>query len=102
MKSIKLHLGCDLYYKAIEIGKLSGPEDFFNKFKNSDLILVNFMNMSDEDAYKLLLEANTELILDHYKNTNGNIEEANRLIQQFADLYSGKIINFRGSRHYDK
>ncbi|MBI2062318.1 MAG: B12-binding domain-containing radical SAM protein, partial [Candidatus Yanofskybacteria bacterium] len=32
--------GCELYYEAIERGLLSGPEDFFNKFKNSDLLMV--------------------------------------------------------------
>ncbi|OIO62559.1 B12-binding domain-containing radical SAM protein [Candidatus Woesearchaeota archaeon CG08_land_8_20_14_0_20_47_9] len=92
--------GCDLYYKLIEIGKLKGPEDFFERFKNSDLILVNLMDMPDEEAYRLLLEANTELILDHFKHTTGNMEEAKRLIQQFADLYSGKTTKFRGARHY--
>ncbi len=91
--------GSDLYYKLIEMGKLTGPEDFFKKFKNSDLLLVNLMEMSDQKAYELLLEANTELILDHYQHTGGDPAEAKFLIQQFADLYAGEITKFRGARH---
>ncbi len=90
--------GCDLYYKLIETGKLKGTEDFFKKFKNSDLILVNNMEMPDEKAYKLLLEANTDLILDHCRHTNGNMDEAKDLIRQLADLYAGRILKFRGVR----
>ncbi len=93
--------GCDLYYKLIEMGKLKGPEDFFEKFKNSDLMSVNLMNIPDKRAYELLLEVNSDLIIDHYKHTNGNIESAKQLIQQFADLYSGKTTQFRGAKYYD-
>jgi anaerobic magnesium-protoporphyrin IX monomethyl ester cyclase len=93
--------GSDLYYHLIKEGKIKGPADFFERFINSDLILINLMDISDEKAYELLLEVNTDLILDHYNNTAGDLDEAQRLIQQFADLYSRKIINFRGSRHYN-
>lgn len=94
--------GSDLYYKLIEMGKLRGPEDFFKRFKNSDLILINLMDIPAETAYQALLEANTDLILDHFRHQGGDIIEAEDLIRQFADLYSGKIIKFRGARHYDK
>ncbi|MBN2421618.1 B12-binding domain-containing radical SAM protein [Candidatus Woesearchaeota archaeon] len=94
--------GSDLYYKLIELGKLKGPEDFFNRFINSDLILVNLMDMPDKEAYQHLLKANTELILDHYKHTQGDMEKANALIRKFKDLYEGRITNFRGARHYNK
>jgi radical SAM superfamily enzyme YgiQ (UPF0313 family) len=94
--------GSDLYYKAIEMGKLKGPDDFFNKFKNSDLIVVNFMDISDEEAYWFLLKANVELIIDHHMHTDKNMEETAKLIQQFVDLYSGKSMKFRGARHYEK
>ena len=87
--------GSDLYYKLIEIGKLKGPDDFFKKYKNSDLIMINLMNISDEEAYKLLLEVNTDLILDHYEHTDGDLNEAKNMIKQFKDLYSGKIFDFR-------
>lgn len=94
--------GSDLYYKLIAAGKLKGPEDFFNKFKNSDLMLINLMELPDKKAYELLLEINTDLILDHYRQTKGDMREAKWLIQQLADLYAGKITNFRGTRHYNK
>ncbi|MFH1523280.1 MAG: radical SAM protein [Patescibacteria group bacterium] len=94
--------GSDLYYKLIDQGKLKGPEDFFKKFKNSDLMLINIMDMPDKKAYELLLEINTDLILDHYKHTKGDMDEARWLIQQLADLYSGKITKFRGARHYTR
>lgn len=102
IKPVTPYPGCDLYYKLIEMGKLKGPEDFFNRFKNADLILINNMDISDERAYELLLEANTDLINDHYEHTGGNMAEAEKLIRQLADLYSGKITNFRGARHYQK
>ncbi|MBI4778851.1 B12-binding domain-containing radical SAM protein [Candidatus Falkowbacteria bacterium] len=94
--------GSDLYYKLIEMGKLKGPEDFFARFKNSDLMLINLMDMPDEKAYELLLEANRELILDHYQHTRGDMAQAENIIGQLADLYSGKNIKFRGARHHDK
>ncbi len=94
--------GSDLYYTLIKMGKLSGPEDFFDRFKNSDLMLVNVMDMSDEEAYDALHAANKELILDHYRNTEGDMEEAERYIEALKDLYKGKSLKFRGTRHYDE
>lgn len=94
--------GSPLYYTLIQTGKLRGPEDFFDKFKNSDLIFRNNMEMTDEEAYKLLLEVNADLILDHYKHTSGNMEEARQLIRQFSDMYNKKIVNFRGARQKTK
>ncbi|MDO8592398.1 MAG: radical SAM protein [bacterium] len=94
--------GSDLYYQLIKMGKLKGPDDFFKKFKNSDLMLVNLMDIPDHKVYELLLEVNSDLILDHYSHTDGDREEAKRLIQQFSDLYAGKTVKFRGARHYVK
>ena len=94
--------GTDLYYYLIKAGKLKGPEDFFNKFKNSDLLFINLMDIPDKRAYELLLEVNTDLIMDHYTHVKGDMNEAKFLIQQLSDLYSGKITNFRGVRHYKK
>lgn len=94
--------GSDLYYTLIAMKKLKGPGDFFDKFKNSDLIFMNLMGISDKRAYELLLEVNTDLILDHYQHTGGDMEDAQYIIEQFSDLYSGKILKFRGARHYVK
>ena len=92
--------GCDLYYEAIDRGLLSGPEDFFNKFKNSDLLTVNFTDIPEDKFYKLLFEANKELIIDHYMHTTKDIDSANRLIRDFYDLYFKGRTTFRGARHY--
>jgi len=94
--------GSELYYDAIKAGKLNGPEDFFKKFRNSDLITVNFTDLPDEECYKHLFEANRELILDHHGHTNGDLQEAEHLINTYGDLYAGKTTVFRGIRHYDR
>ncbi len=92
--------GCDLYYEAIRRGLLAGPEDFFNKFKNSDLRLVNFTEIPEGEFYQLLFEANKELIRDHYWHTTRNMDQAQALINDFKGLYFGNKIKFRGARHY--
>jgi len=93
--------GCDLYYEAIKRGLLSGPEDFFNKFNNSDLLLVNFTDIPEKEFYRMLFEANKELILDHYSHTTKEMDKAHTLIQDFYDLYFGNKTKFRGARHYN-
>jgi len=94
--------GSDLYYEAIEKGLLSGPEDFFNKFKNSDLLTVNFTNIPEKKFYKLLFEANKELVTDYFMHTTKDMDKANKLIKDFYDLYFKGKISFRGARHYEK
>lgn len=90
--------GCELYYEAIESGLLEGPADFFDKFVNSDLLTVNFTEIPDTRFYELLFDANKKLIFDHFSNTSNDMEEANKLIEKFRQLYTGEIANFRGSR----
>lgn len=92
--------GSELYYTAIEMDLLKGPEDFFDKFRNSDLFTVNFTDIPKDEYYKLLFNANKELILDHYHHTNGNMEEAENLISSFFELYFKGNCRFRGARHY--
>ncbi len=92
--------GSGLYYEAIKRGLLRGPEDFFDKFTNSDLYLVNFTDLPLDKFYDLLYEANRELILDHYQHTNGDMVEAEGLIKQFKGLYCGTNQSFRGARDY--
>jgi radical SAM superfamily enzyme YgiQ (UPF0313 family) len=89
---------CELYNQAIADGKLKDADDFFNKFKNSDLMTVNFTDLPLEECYRLMFEANKELITFHYENTNNDMVAANKLIQDFKDLYDGKDIKFRGAR----
>ncbi len=102
IRPITPYPGCELYYEAIEKGLLSGPEDFFDKFKNSDLLMVNFTDIPEEKFYKLLFEANKELIIDHFRHTTKDMEGANRLIEDFYNLYFKGETKFRGARHYEK
>ena len=94
--------GCELYYDAIEKGLLEDPDDFYNKFKNSDLITVNFTEFSDRECYDLLYNANRELILDHQKNSDMAFTEAIDIINNFKSLYYNQNYKFRGARHYVK
>lgn len=92
--------GSDLYYEAIRDGLLSGPNDFFIKFLNSDLLTVNFTDIPNDKFYKMLFDANKELIKDHFKNTTKDMKVAEEITTQFHELYFGNRISFRGSRHY--
>jgi len=85
--------GSPLYYYAIEKGLLKDCEDFYeNKHTNSDLLAVNFTDLSEEEFYQCLLEANTELIKNHFKK---------KLLvecQRAEKLYLEKDTTFRGFR----
>jgi len=94
--------GCDLYYEAISKGLLKGPDDFFERFKNSDLLTVNFTEIQDEKFYELLFEANKNLILDYYEHTSKDMTAAKKLIDDFYRLYFKGDSLFRGARHYKK
>jgi len=85
--------GSPLYYHAIEKGLLKDVEDFYeNKHVNSDLLSVNFTNMSDEEFNKCLMEANIALIENYYKNKLG------QMIATAKNLYLNRDANFRGYR----
>ena len=85
--------GSDLYNTAIERGLLTGPEDFYEKHKNVELLTCNFTDIPDEEFYKLLFEANKEIISDYYEYlTKQNIND-------FKGVYSAKDYDFRGGRH---
>jgi len=86
--------GCELFDIAVQNGLLKDAADFFDKFTNSDKLTVNFTDMPDDEFYAYLLQANSELILDHYQH------QASDLSTQFGNLYF-KDEQFRGARHYD-
>ena len=102
IRAVTPYPGSPLYYDATERGLLKGPDGFFRKFKNSDLITVNFTDIPTEECYKLLFAANTEIILDHFLKTKGDMREARNLIDAFYRLYFEKDYKFRGARHYDR
>lgn len=86
--------GSPLYYLAIEKGLLKGIEDFYeNKHLNSDLLSVNFTDMSDEEAHLALFEANRTLIDSYFGHVRDNV------ISRARKLYVERDATFRGFRH---
>ncbi|MBF0483585.1 MAG: radical SAM protein [Candidatus Omnitrophica bacterium] len=85
--------GSPLYYYAIEKGLLKDCQDFYeNKHLNSDLLAVNFTNMSDEEFYRELCEANKILIKNYFD------KKEKAAVQEVEDLYFNKNVGFRGFR----
>lgn len=99
MRPVTPYPGSPLFNIAVSEKKLKGPEDFYNKFGNSDLYLVNFTDEPIEAIYETLYEVNKDLILDHYKNTTNDMEMANELIERFRKLYFEGDTEFRGPRN---
>lgn len=85
--------GSPLYYHAIEKGLLKDCADFYeNKHLNSDLVSVNFTDMSNNEFHQCLLDANKKLIKNYFNiKISGMIKEA-------ENLYSGENTDFRGFR----
>lgn len=85
--------GSPLYYYAIEKGLLKDCEDFYeNKHINSDLLAVNFTELSDDEFHECLMDANTELLSNH------SWEKLFALVRQAKKLYLQKDASFRGFR----
>lgn len=85
--------GSPLYYYAIEKGLLKDVEDFYeNKHINSDLLSVNFTDISNEDFNMHLFEANKTLLEHYYKHQLEN------QINIAKKLYFEKDVTFRGFR----
>lgn len=102
IRPITPYPGCELYYKAIEMGLLTGPQDFFDKFKNSDLLTVNFTNIPIKFFYQYLYEANRDLILDHYNHVKKDWVKYREILEGFQKLYFSQNFKFRGARHYER
>lgn len=86
--------GAPLYYKAIEMGLLKDCEDFYvNKHLNSDLVAINFTDMTDDEFHQCLCEANTKLLTNYFT------QKLSSMIAQTEKLYLEKDANFRGYRH---
>jgi len=85
--------GSPLYYYAIEKGLLKDCEDFYeHKHVNSDLLSVNFTDLSDDEVHRLLFEANQKLITDYYQ---AQIQKADETLRK---LYLERDSSFRGFR----
>jgi len=99
LRPVTPYPGTPLYNQAIAEGKLEGATDFYNKFTNSDLLTVNFTELTDWQFYNNLFGANQELIMHYFDYDE---EEARSIIAQFYDLYFEGDTTFRGVRHYEK
>lgn len=85
--------GSPLYYYAMEKGLLKDVSDFYeNKHINSDLLSVNFTDLSDEEFHKLLFDTNKILLENYYKHQLEN------QINSAKKLYIEKDVAFRGFR----
>jgi len=85
--------GSPLYYYAIEQGLLRDCEDFYeHKHVNSDLLSVNFTELSDDEFHRLLYEANQKLLTNYYA---AQVKKANEVLHK---LYIEKDSSFRGFR----
>jgi hypothetical protein len=68
--------------------------DFYeNKHVNSDLLAVNFTNLTDDEFYQALYEANYTLL------TNYHSWQQRRMEEDLRKLYFEKDVTFRGFRH---
>jgi anaerobic magnesium-protoporphyrin IX monomethyl ester cyclase len=85
--------GSPLFDEAVRRGLLKDSEDFYeNKHVNSDLLTVNFTDMSDEEFHRRLFEANAAL-LDRYFQF-----QKSRRLEEARKLYLEKDASFRGFR----
>lgn len=85
--------GSPLYYYAIEKGLLKDCEDFYeNKHINSDLLSVNFTNLSDDEIHMLLYEANKKLAKNYYS------AQLKKTMETARKLYLERDASFRGFR----
>jgi anaerobic magnesium-protoporphyrin IX monomethyl ester cyclase len=85
--------GCALYYDAIKKGLLLDVADFYeHKHVNSDLVAVNFTDMTDEEFHGALFEANKQLLKNYYSH------QLESMIHVAEDLYINKNASFRGFR----
>jgi anaerobic magnesium-protoporphyrin IX monomethyl ester cyclase len=85
--------GSPLYYLALKRGLLRDVADFYeHKHTNSDLLSVNFTQLSDEEFYEALAKANTALV-DNYFNYKHDQMRA-----EISSLYNKRDKSFRGFR----
>jgi len=85
--------GSPLYYYAIEKGLLKDCEDFYeNKHTNSDLLSINFTDMTNEEFHRCLCDANIKLLTNYFD------KKLSSVVSQARKLYFEKDATFRGYR----
>ena len=82
-------------FKELEISPdfMKDVKDFYeNKHVNSDLMAVNFTDMTEKDFYEALCEANHRLLNSYYDAAKKNALDIE------YDLYMNQNASFRGFR----
>ena len=93
IKPVTPYPGSPLYYAAIDNGHIKDCEDFYeNKHLNSDLVTVNFTELSDDEFHQCLFEANSRLIKNYYNN------QLSHVLDSAKELYLNNDASFRGFR----
>ena len=85
--------GSALYDTAIEKGLLTGPDDFYSKHTNLELLTANFTNIPDDKFYELIYNSNKKIIEDYYEHCKA------QTIESFRRTYFENELNYRGARH---
>jgi len=84
--------GCRLFDEAVKGGLVKDAEDFYeNKHVNSDLISVDFMDIPKEEAHRMLMMANEELLQNYMA------KRTKRMMDSASAMYL-KGESFRGFR----
>jgi radical SAM superfamily enzyme YgiQ (UPF0313 family) len=85
--------GSPLYDLAIHQGKLKDCADFYEvKHSNSDLLTINFTELSDSEFHSALFDANRRLIENYFE------KKKKSTIDQAEALYFSNDTSFRGFR----
>lgn len=86
--------GSPLYDRALTQGLLKDCEDFYeHKHVNSDLLAINFTELSDQEFHEALHEANSRLIVNYFDRRKDAV------LEQSRQLYLQGNADFRGFRH---
>ncbi len=54
------------------------------------------MGIPEQDIYEMLLDVNTDLIYDHFKNTNKDFTKAEEMIAALTNVYKNENFLFTG------
>jgi radical SAM superfamily enzyme YgiQ (UPF0313 family) len=85
--------GSPLYDLAIRTGLLKDCEDFYeHKHVNSDLLAVNFTELTDEEFHRALCDANLRLLRNYHE------KKLAAMVAMTKRLYLEKDASFRGFR----
>lgn len=85
--------GSPLFTTAVEMGLVKDCEDFYeHKHHNSDLLSINFTELTDDEFHEALFEANSNLIAHYFEAIS------NSTLMQAKQLYHNRNAKFRGFR----